>query len=80
MIKVTSAQLRNTQRKGWSDLHQESASPYKKIEDMALISSAAQSDVISGYAHEGGTNGQGLSQELASSILQEIFLEFGFID
>lgn len=47
---------------------------------MALISSAAQSDVISGYAHEGGTNGQGLSQELASSILQEIFLDSGFLD
>lgn len=47
---------------------------------MALISSAAQSAVISGYAHKGGTNGQGLSQDLTSSILQETFLEFGFID
>lgn len=37
-MKVTSAQLRNTQRKGWGDFHQESASPYKrKIEDIALI-------------------------------------------
>lgn len=57
-----------------------SASPYKKkIEDMALTSTAAQSSVISGYAYERSTNGQGLSQELASSI-QETFLEFGFID
>lgn len=47
---------------------------------MALTSTAAQSTVISGSAREGGTNGQRLSQELASSIIQETFLEFEFID
>lgn len=47
---------------------------------MALTSTAAQSTVISEYACEGGTSGQGLSQEMASSVLQETFLEFGFID
>lgn len=47
---------------------------------MALTSTAAQSTVISGYACEGGTNGRGLPQELASSIIQDTVLEFGFID